>query len=152
MAANDYGIKVISPDNSTFPLMTTAYPFAKLDSTKDFSLKTTRIRFNNDLPEGTTLLASYPHPFATPNNYTPQFWSLIYFEGSAANAISTQTYSNTNVALVQSSVFDQVTIEVRINDTNVLIYAVKSSVATPVIMTGAIVRVTVYCFVDDLLY
>jgi hypothetical protein len=147
----DYGIKTSNGEVSVLDadrletLMTTAFPFAKIDQTKQDTFRTTTVRFLNDVPDNTkTLIASFEHGY----KYRPQVWGMWNVIWSASQGGAEQ---NGYGALTNSSGIPSSTLSYDWDEEKVYLYLEKgSTVGTPTNAIGTTATLTTYIFADDL--
>jgi hypothetical protein len=138
------GINAITATGSDI-IMTTRFPFAKIDQTKLDTFRTTTITFLRDpTPNVTTVITSFAHGY----NYTPQVWGLwdINWSGALGGFEANGYGSVSNSTGVPSSTFDYT-----VDETNVYIRFKlgHTGFSTPS-ATGTTATLTTYIFVDDL--
>lgn len=147
----DYGIKTskkeVSVLNATGSdvLMTTKYPFAKIDQTKTDTFRTTTVTFLNDVANNTDVeIASFLHGY----DYKPQLWGLWNVTWSPSLGGSEQ---NGYGALTNTSGTPSSTLWYEWDETTVRLYINKGwSVIVPTDTTGLTAALTTYVFADDL--
>ena len=150
----DYGFKVSEKGKNAITaegtdiIMSTRYPFAKIDPTKTESFRTTTVTFLSNAPDNTkTLIASFAHGYT----YKPQLWglwdvtwgpSILGTPGERQNGYGSLANSGSAFAAVLSYEWDA---------TNVYLYIYKGSFTPGDSNTiGTSATLTTYIFVDDL--
>lgn len=149
----DYGFRVAKKGKSALSKnildisMTSRFPFAKIDQTKQNSFRTTSITFLNNPPSGVkTLIASFPHGYT----YDPQMWGLwdiTWGPGTYVPGLNMNGYGS-----VSSSTGIPVSVLWYEKDaTNIYIYNqwLDPFGFTPIDMTGTTATLTTYIFADD---
>lgn len=147
----DYGVKVSKKDVSVLTatgsdvIMSTRFPFAKIDQTKLDTFRTTTVRFLNNVADNTEVqIASFAHGY----DYRPQVWGLWNVTWSAS---LTGTEQNGYGALTNTSGFPTTTVWYEWDEVNVYLYINKgATVLIPTDTTGTTAMLTTYIFVDDL--
>lgn len=151
---SDYGIKTSVKGVSAITaagadvLMTTKYPFAKIDPTQLDSFRTTTVTFLRDTPDDVkTLIHSFPHGYT----YKPQLWGLWNVTWGAGIAGTPNTTQNGYGSLTNSPGSPASTLSYDWDETTVYLYLLKgTNVFTPSNAIGTIAALTTYVFVDDL--
>jgi len=152
---SDYGIKTGKRGVSALEavgadiLMTTKYPFAKIDPTKAESFRTTTVVFLNDTPDNVkTQIAFFAHGYT----YKPEVWGLWNVTWGPSVIGTPGLVQNGYGALVNSSGTPSSTLSYGWDETNVYLYMTKG--ATPPVfpssVLGTTATLTTYIFVDDL--
>lgn len=152
----DYGIKTSKKGVNAITamgadiIMSTKYPFAKIDPTKTDSFRTTTVTFLNDVPDNTkTLIASFAHGY----DYRPQIWGLWNVTWGASIAGTPNTEQNGYGYLVNGSASPTASLSYEWDETTVYLYILKGTSIIPPISSnaiGTIATLTTYVFVDDL--
>ncbi len=126
---SDYGVKVSAEDQDVYSaigqeiLLTTRYPFAKLDTTKDESFKNTLLTFitNPTEPSGvgdtelTTTVYSFPHGY----DYIPSAWHLVQITNPAGGTAFDQDYFQDSGIVASHTAFDGAIFESEVDATTV---------------------------------
>lgn len=148
---SDYGIKVSKKDASVLTatgsdvIMTTHFPFSKIDQTKLDTFRTTTVRFLSDVADNTKVQIAY---FAHGYDYRPQIWGLWNVTWSAS---LTGEEQNGYGALTNTSGIPATTVWYEWDEVNVYLYINKgATVLTPTSAIGTTASLTTYIFVDDL--
>lgn len=151
----DYGVKTSQVGASVLDatgvdiLMTTKFPFAKIDPTHTDSFRSTTITFLNNTADDTiTSVYSFPHGY----DYKPQVWgywsSIVWGAGIGVGSEVWSGYgwvwSTTGVPIAELG-YD-------VDETNVNVYAYWSDPfgMNPLDFTGTVATLTTYIFADDL--
>lgn len=129
-------------------IMSTRYPFAKIDQTKQDTFRTTTVTFLNDTPDNVkTLVASFTHGYT----YKPQLWGLWNITWGPGIIGTPGLIQNGYGSITNSSGFPSSTLTYDWDATNVYLYLQKGSVVfAPSVAIGTIATLTTYIFVDDL--
>ena len=139
-------------------LLTTRYPFHKLDSTLTQSFQIITVFFNTEPPDPTspttgntttskTLVYKYAHGYT----YLPSTWFLLSLDGFSTTIGAEGATILNNGALLSSAYFN-----VEVDTLNVYFYVTKSwpnptgTVPAPPHIIGFAVSVRAYIFVEDL--
>jgi hypothetical protein len=150
----DYGIKTSKKgksalsQNYTDILMSSRFPLAKIDQTKENSFRTTNITFlSNTLQGVTTLIASFKHGY----DYDPQMWGLwdiTWGPGTLVSGLRFNGYGSVS----SSTGIPVATLWYEKDEINVYLYVRWSDPfgMTPIDLTGTTASLTTYVFADDL--
>lgn len=153
--SRDYGIKTSKKGVNAITaqgadvLMSTRYPFAKLDPTQTESFRTTTVTFLSDTTDNVkTQIASFAHGYT----YKPQLWGLWNVTWGPSVSGTPGLEQNGYGSLTNSSGFPAATFDYNWDETNVYLYISKGAVppAFPSSMIGTSATLTTYIFVDDL--
>jgi len=151
----DYGIKTgkrgVSAIDATGAdiLMTTRFPFAKIDPTKADTFRTTTVVFLNDAPDNVkTLIASFAHGYT----YRPQVWGLWNVTWGASIAGTPGVVQNGYGYLINSSGIPASSLSYEWDETKVYLYLTKGALPpiAPSSAIGTTAILSTYIFVDDL--
>lgn len=151
----DYGFKVSEKGvnaitaTGTDIIMSTRYPFAKIDPTKSDSFRTTTVTFITDTPDNVkTLIAQFAHGYS----YKPQLWGLWNVVWGPSIAGSANVEQNGYGVLVNSAGIPNSSLSYEWDATNVYLYLNKGAnpPGTPSNAIGTVATLTTYIFVDDL--
>lgn len=151
----DYGFKTSKEGASAITgtgadiLMSTKYPFAKIDQTKTDTFRTTTITFLTDAPDNTkTLIASFAHGYT----YKPQLWGLWNVTWGPSIAGTPNTTQNGYGYLINTSGVPASSLTYEWDATTVYLYITKGAIppGTPSSTIGTTVTLTTYIFADDL--
>ena len=154
----DYGVKVSQNDTSVNDttkalLMSTKYPFMKLDTTNEAAAKDITLIFNNDPPNPgsgeapiTTKVYSYLHGY----DYIPAFW-VIGFNQVPPIAAGTSDYFYCDFGLIaDNGVPGSAYFSAETTKTHMNFYVTKYFFSEAINMIGAVLRIRSYIFVDSL--
>ena len=159
----DYGIKISKEDTDVFTsqgadvLLSSSYPFAKLDTTKDVSFRNTLITFLNNPPEPTgvgadvsktTLIYSFAHGYS----YTPSAWHLMNIVVPVPSTAFDQDYFQDGGTVASTTAFDSAVFYATVDATNVNYYVTKNfsgGITSTNNITGLQIKVRSYVFVED---
>ncbi len=150
--SNNYGIKVskkgvnaITATGSDI-IMTTHFPFAKIDQTKEDTFRTTTVTFLHDTPDNVkTLIASFAHGYT----YKPQLWGLWNVTWGPSITGTPGLVQNGYGTLTNTSGFPASTFTYEWDSTTVYLYLTKGSTGASSAI-GTTATLTTYIFVDDL--
>jgi len=143
----DYGFKVSQPDKSVFSdnvgdlLLTTQYPFAKIDSTTENTFFTVQFTFVTN-PSLDTETKFYSVPF--PYTYSPMMWE-IWWDLTLGAEVGIGRYISSS-----SATFHNLYTKVNTIDKTLDFYVYNSSSGVPQNLTGLTGTYSAYIFVDDL--
>jgi hypothetical protein len=152
---SDYGLKVsklgkdATSSNDLDIIMSTKYPFAKIDPTKTDTFRTTTILFTKNTTKAVdTLIYQFDHGYT----YTPQvwgLWSIIWGPGVVGVAGSTYNGYGT---VSSSSGIPVATLHYKVGMSRIELYAIWSDPLNlaPIDLSGTIATLTTYVFADDL--
>lgn len=150
----DYGIKTSKKGVNAITaseadtIMSTRFPFAKIDPTKTDTFRTTTVVFLTDPPDNTkTLIASFAHGYT----YKPQVWGLWDVTWGASIIGTPGVQQNGYGTLTNSSGSPASTLSYEVDETNIYLYITKGSLP-PFFVSNAIgtsATLTTYVFVDD---
>lgn len=160
----DYGFKVSDTDVDALDaelaqlLLSTTYPFAKIDTSEDTSFRNITLRFNTDPPEPSgvfpdvykdTIVYSFEHPY----DYTPSFWSLIKVTSPASNTPFYQTVFQDYGVIKGTSAFSEAQVKIKADADRiyVIVTKYKDSGAGGIDsnLVGAVIRIRLFVFVED---
>jgi len=150
---SDYGIRTskkgenATSSNMSDILMSTRFPFAKIDQTMDESFRTTHITFlNNTLNGVSTEIYRFAHGY----DYTPQMWGLWEVTWGAGILVS-GTFNGYGT-IVSTTGIPMASLSYSFDDTNVYLYAMWTDPfgLSPLDFTGTTATLTTYIFADDL--
>jgi hypothetical protein len=134
-------------------LLSSQYPFAKLDTQKAISFQTIYLFFNNDPPEPsagnttTTTVYSFAHGY----NYTPQVWGLFYVVSGAPLTNFYQTYFQDYGIIAAQNPISMAYMYVTADATNVYVKVDKYyDGSNPNNLASSSYKITIFTFVDDL--
>lgn len=147
----NYGIKTskkgvdATTATGTDIIMSTKFPFAKIDPTRSDTFRTTTVTFITDPPDNVkTLVAQFAHGYS----YKPQLWGLWNVTWPASFPIVEQ---NGYGSLNSSSSINSVNIRYEWDATNVYLYMTKTNLGIPFYsVIGTTAKLSTYIFVDDL--
>lgn len=152
----DYGIKSSQKGINAITaagtdiIMSTKYPFAKIDPTQTESFRTTTISFVTDTPDNVkTLIASFAHGY----DYRPQVWGLWNVTWGPNIAITPGQTQNGYGTFNNSGSLAAATLSYEWDATTVYLYLLKRATTIPLVPSNAIgttATLTTYIFVDDL--
>lgn len=150
----DYGVKASEANVSVLTatgsqvLMTSQYPFAKIDQTMLETFRTTTVTFLNDVPNNVkTQIAFFPHGYT----YRPQVWGLWNVTWGPNIVGTPNVQQNGYGNLTNSSGFPASTFSYEWNETNVYLYLFKGSgFPGDGNAIGTVATLTTYIFADDL--
>lgn len=150
----DYGIRTSKEGADAITatgadlIMTTRFPFAKIDPTEIDTFRTTTVTFLRDVPDDTkTLITSFPHGYT----YKPQLWGLWNVTWGAGIAGTGGQEQNGYGVLTNSSGSPSSTLSYEWDEASVYLYLLKgTNVFTPSNAVGTVATLTTYVFVDDL--
>lgn len=150
----DYGIKTSKNGVNAITaqgadiLMSTRYPFAKLDPTQTESFRTTTVTFLSDTPDDVkTRIASFSHGYT----YKPQIWGLWNVTWGPSIAGTPGLEQNGYGSLTNGSGLPSATFSYEWNATEVILYLLKGTAfMSPSNAIGTSATLTTYIFVDDL--
>lgn len=138
-------------------LFSTAFPFAKLDTTNTVSFQIISIFFNNDPPSpafGNAPIKTQVYQFKHGYTYVPSTWFLLQFDSASRQ---TPGYQYENGIIQVSSVADNANyaeFDVSIDQTNVTFYITKNTINNIDPLSeifGYTLNIRSYVFVEDLL-
>jgi len=150
----DYGIRTSKKGedatSSDFNdiLMSTRYPFAKIDQTIENSFRTTTVTFLNNTVNGVkTLIHSFRHGYT----YKPQVWGLWNIAWGPGSLVPGSVF-NVYGTVSSSTGIPSATIWYEWDETFVYMYAIWSDPFgfTPLSLVGTVATLTTYIFADDL--
>lgn len=151
---SDYGMKTSKKGESALStdyaniLMSTRFPFAKIDQTMSNSFRTTHLTFLNNTANGVnTEIYRFAHGY----DYTPQMWGL--WEITWGPGVPSSWYTFNGYGTVSSSTgMPYAYVSYGIDDTYVYLYAgwYDPFGLSPVDLTGTTLTLTTYIFADDL--
>jgi len=155
---SDYGINISAPNinvntaNNSQLLLTSKYPFDKLDTQTNTSFQTIFLLFNTDTPEpdtGTTNTTVYS--FAHGYIYVPKVWALFQTVANAPLTNFYQAYFQDTGIIATKTVHDQATMFIAADSTNVNIVVSKynDGSGSSNLIKGASFNITIFTFVDD---
>ena len=130
-------------------LMSTHYPFTKIDPTMLNTFRTTNVTFLNDAPDNTkTQIASFAHGYT----YRPQVWGLWNVTWGPNIAGTPNVVQNGYGTLLNTSGVPASTLSYEWDATNVYLYITKGAIppGAPSNTIGTSVRLTTYVFADDM--
>lgn len=151
----DYGIKTSAKGADAITargvdvIMSTKYPFAKIDPTQRDSFRTTIVSFLNDVPDNVkTQIASFAHGYI----YKPQIWGLWNVTWGPDIAGTANAVQNGYGAITNTSGFPSSTLSYEWDTTRVYLYLTKGALSPglPSNAIGTSATLTTYIFVDDL--
>lgn len=152
---SNYGIKTSKKEVDAITatgadiIMSTRFPFAKIDPTKVDSFRTTAVTFLNDVPDNVkTQIASFEHGYT----YRPQIWGLWNVTWGAGIAGTPNEEQNGYGYLVNGSGAPTSSLSYEWDSTTVYLYLDKGAIPPifPSNAIGTIATLTTYIFVDDL--
>ncbi len=156
----DFGIAISSPNvnvgsaSNSQLLLTSKYPFVKLDTQKPISFQTIFLFFNNDPPEpvGAGTVNTTVYSFAHGYTYVPRVWGLFQTVAKPPLTVFNQDYFQDTGIIAQQTIDDQVTMFVGANATNINIIVSKfnDGAGNANLLAGASFNITIFTFVDDL--
>lgn len=151
----DYGFKVSEKGKNAITatgtdiIMSTRYPFAKIDPTKDDTFRTTTVTFITDTPDNVkTLIAQFAHGY----DYKPQLWGLWNVTWGPSIFGTPNLVQNGYGSIINTSggVFSILSYEW--DETNVYLYLNKGALPPGAVSSaiGTTATLSTYIFVDDL--
>jgi len=146
----DYGLRVAKKGESAFSTdlsdiqLTTSFPFAKIDPTKDGTFQTITTTILNDPADNT--LVNF-HSFAHGYDYEPQVWGLWTVTGPIG---AVPSFDNSYGNYISSTGVDGFSLYYKVDSTNIKLYLYKYVGFGPLSLVGVVAKFTVYIFVDDL--
>lgn len=156
----DYGIRVSLEDQNVFEatgqelILSTANPFAKLDTTNDVSFQNVLLTFLTNPPEPSvgTELTTTVHSFAHGYTYIPSAWHLVTIVTPKSGTSFDQDYFQDSGVIAQNTAFDGVTFFVEVDATMVYYKVTKfldtGSGGSANDITGMQLRIRSYVFVE----
>lgn len=162
---SDFGIKVSFPDTDAAEaeqaqlLLSSRYPFAKLDTQKEISFKNYLFRFVSNPPDpvGTspnfyreTQVYSTEHGY----DYIPAVWALVSVVTPVTGAVFYQDYFQDGGVISAKTAFDDTEFYVRATNENVTFHVnkyldtVSGGIANNLI--GCTLRVRLFVFAEDI--
>lgn len=150
----DYGIKTFNKGQKSISsdpldvLMTSRYPFTKIDQTNDESFRTTNINFVNNIPINTKILL---HSFKHGYDYEPQVWGL--WDITFGPGTTTPNQNRNGYGSVSNSTgIPSIEFHYEYNDEDVNIYVelFDPMLSGMVSIIGTTASLTTYIFADDL--
>lgn len=150
----DYGIKTSKKGVSALTaseadtIMSTRFPFAKIDQTQLETFRTTTVNFVSDTPDDVkTLIASFSHGYT----YKPQMWGLWNVTWGAGIAGTPGLVQNGYGDITNTSGTPASTLSYEWDETTVKLYLLKGTAfGVPSSAIGTTAALTTYIFVDDL--
>lgn len=152
---SDYGIKTSKKGVNAITatgadiIMSTKYPFAKIDPTQLETFRTTTVTFLTDTPDNVkTQIASFAHGYT----YRPQLWGLWNVTWGPSIAITPSQQQNGYGYLINTSSLPAAILSYEWDTTTVYLYLSKGAIppGTPSSAIGTTATLTTYIFVDDL--
>lgn len=156
----DYGIRVSAEDQDAFEasgqnlLLTTEYPFAKLDTTNEVSFQNVLLTFITNPPEPSvgTSLTTTVYSFAHGYDYIPSAWHLVTIVTPKSGTSFDQDYFQDLGIIAQNTVADSAVFYVDVDATTVY-YRVTKNLdtgfgGTANDITGMQLRIRSYIFVE----
>lgn len=146
----DYGLRVAKKDKSAFSgnlsdiQLSTSFPFAKIDPTKDGTFQTITTTIIND-PANNTLVNF--HNFEHGYEYEPQVWGLWTVSGPP---LAVPSFDNSYGNYISSTGIDGFSLYYDVTSTEIKLYLYKYVGFGPLSLVGVTAKFTVYIFVDDL--
>jgi hypothetical protein len=154
-----YGIEITAPNVSATSastsqlIMSSKYPFIKLDTQSSKSFQTIFLYFNNDPPEPsgvgtqTTIVYSFAHGLT----YTPRVWAEFITIAQPALTHFNQTYFQDLGVIAAQTIDDLVTMYITADSTNVYIKVDKSNFGggSPNSLAASSFQISIYQFIDD---
>lgn len=152
--SRDYGIKTSKKGVNAISaaemdtIMSTRYPFAKIDPTQTDTFRTTTVTFLRDVPDDTkTEVASFLHGY----DYRPQIWGLWNVTWGPSIAGTPGLEQNGYGAITNTSGLPTATFSYEWDETTVRLYLLKGTTfLSPSSAIGTTATLTTYIFVDDL--
>lgn len=149
---SDYGIKSgkrgvsITEATGADILMSTKYPFAKIDQTKSDTFRTTTVTLLSDTTDNTQVeIASFEHGY----DYRPQVWGLWNVTWGPSITGTPNLEQNGYGALTNTSGIPASTIHYEWDTTSIYLYLTKGSSGSSD-ATGTVATLTTYVFADDM--
>lgn len=130
-------------------IMSTKFPFAKIDPTQLETFRTTTVTFLSDPPDNVkTQIASFAHGY----DYKPQLWGLWDVTWGPSIAGTPGVEQNGYGSLTNSSGIPASTLSYEWDTTTVYLYITKGALPpiAPSSAIGTSATLTTYIFVDDL--
>jgi len=126
-------------------LMTTKYPFTKIDQTNQESFRTTTVTFITDVAENTDIIF---YQFAHGYDYEPQLWGLwdITWSPSLGGA-----NMNGYGQIVNSTGFPSSSVWYTFDETNIYLHIYKGDAGLGLSSVGITVTLSTYIFADELM-
>lgn len=156
----DIGIKISSPNvdardaSNNELLLSSKYPYLKLDTQSTTSFQTVTLLFNNDPPEpgGTGTKTTTVYSFAHNLGYTPRVWALFQTVITPTGAAFHQDYFQDAGIIDQQTVNDQAALYITSDSTNISIKVDKSNFGggSPNNLIGSSFKFTIFTFIDDI--
>lgn len=158
--SDNFGIKISTPNtdvnssDASQLLMSSSYPFLKIDTQSDVAYQTLLLLFSNDPPAaafGTTQTTGV-YSFAHGYKYVPKVWALFTTVVQATSPETPQQYFLDNGLIAQQLPGQDATyMYIGADSTNVYIYVAKSDFGGGNSnLIGASYKITTFTFVDDL--
>jgi hypothetical protein len=151
---NDYGIKVSHKDKSVLSddhsdiLMSTQFPFAKIDPTMTDTFRTTSLIFLNNPPSNTK---TEVYRFAHGYSYKPMVWGLWKINWGPNVLTTPNTEQNGYGYIINTTAFPSSYLSYEVDSTHVILYAYRGEFAPSLSsLIGTTATLTTYIFVDDL--
>lgn len=161
----DFGIKVSADESDALEaaaedlLLSTTYPFAKIDSSNDTSFRNILLSFNQDVPQpsgvGTdlyrdTVVYSFEHGY----DYAPSYWSLIQVVVPPSSVTFSQERFQDTGVIGGITAFDSASLTVKVDDERVYLVVTKYKDTAfgggNVNLVPCTLRVRLFVFVEEL--
>lgn len=161
----DFGIKVstnntdVSAASNAQMVLTSQYPLAKLDRTKQVSFQNIQIFFADEPPAPPvsptpTITTTFIYKFAHGYPYRPSIWSFCQATGVTGQFQGSTTYFEDNGLIGGSLAANAPNCQLftGVDDTYCYVYVTKytGTVGPAVFVAGALVNIRFYVFVEDL--
>lgn len=129
-------------------IMSTRFPFAKIDPTQLDTFRTTTVTFLSDVPDDVkTQVASFPHGYL----YKPQLWGLWNVTWGPSISGTPGAEQNGYGMLTNGSGIPSASFSYEWDETEVRLYLLKGTAfMSPSNAIGTTATLTTYIFVDDL--
>lgn len=161
----DYGIKISDTETDVLDadlehlLLTTEYPFAKLDTSNDVSFRNIFVRFNTNPPNPggafpDTDRETTVYTFAHGYDYAPATWALIQTVSPAVGATFYQSIAQDSGVISAIGVDTSATLTVKADDENINLvvnkYFDNFLGGSAINIVGVTVRIRLFVFVESL--
>lgn len=155
----DIGIKIsrkntdVNSAGLTDLLLSSKYPFTKIDTQNTNSFITVSLTFINEPPEtmGTSTITkvySLTHSY----NYKPQFWATVYHAINPTVWLQGTFWGDYDnvIPLRLVSAFDEADIFFRATESTIDVYVIKNNDSMSIPVVGITVDIGFYVFVDGI--
>jgi hypothetical protein len=161
----DYGIKISDTETDVNKaeldqlLLSSRYPFAKLDTSNEVSFRNIQLRMNQDTPNpaGTspnTVTDTVVYQFAHGYDYTPAYWSLIQVLAPPTSVVFYQDIFQDDGVIGQTSPFSVSSLSVQVDEDNVYVIVSKyldtGLGGSAMSLIGTVLRIRLFVFVENI--